>query len=110
MPCHTALSSHHDRLLQPAVLLPPSPNGHPVCQLPLCCPHEHCPPFLSLCACRTCMHGLTTLHMCVHAGGWGLSGMCPGPLLVSLAVPNLQSAAYGVAMLAGMYADHVAFG
>jgi len=56
------------------------------------------------------MHGLTTLHMCVHAGGWGLSGMCPGPLLVSLAVPNLQSAAYGVAMLAGMYADHVAFG
>jgi uncharacterized membrane protein YedE/YeeE len=38
--------------------------------------------------------------------GWGLSGVCPGPALVSLTTLKAQPLTFGVAMLAGMGVYH----
>ena len=35
--------------------------------------------------------------------GWGLSGLCPGPAITSLALLNIYSATFVVAMFVGFY-------
>ena len=41
--------------------------------------------------------------------GWGLSGLCPGPVISSLAYLNEDVVLFGIAMIAGMFiADVVA--
>mgnify|MGYP006273426703 CR=1 FL=1 len=39
--------------------------------------------------------------------GWGLSGFCPGPALVSLATGELKSIIFVIAMIGGMAIDAV---
>lgn len=37
--------------------------------------------------------------------GWGLSGLCPGPALLSILSPNLKGTIFVVAMLGGIWAQ-----
>lgn len=40
----------------------------------------------------------------LFGGGWGLGGFCPGPAIVALGAPQVQSAALNAAMLVGIAA------
>ena len=39
----------------------------------------------------------------LFGAGWGLAGLCPGPAIASLALLNINSAVFVVAMFAGFY-------
>ena len=39
----------------------------------------------------------------LFGAGWGLAGLCPGPAIASLALLNINSAAFVVAMFVGFY-------
>ena len=39
----------------------------------------------------------------LFGAGWGLAGLCPGPAIASLALFNINSAAFVVAMFVGFY-------
>ena len=39
----------------------------------------------------------------LFGAGWGLAGLCPGPAIASLALLNLNSAVFVVAMFVGFY-------
>jgi len=39
----------------------------------------------------------------LFGAGWGLVGLCPGPAIASLALLNINSAAFVVAMFVGFY-------
>ena len=39
----------------------------------------------------------------LFGAGWGLAGLCPGPAIASLALLNINSAVFVVAMLIGFY-------
>jgi len=39
----------------------------------------------------------------LFGAGWGLAGLCPGPAIASLALLNINSAVFVVAMLVGFY-------
>lgn len=50
----------------------------------------------------TAIDGTLLLGGVLFGAGWGMSGLCPGPALVSLAVLTPQLAAYLAALLVGM--------
>ena len=39
----------------------------------------------------------------LFGAGWGLIGLCPGPAIASLALFNINSAVFGIAMFVGFY-------
>jgi uncharacterized membrane protein YedE/YeeE len=39
----------------------------------------------------------------LFGAGWGLAGLCPGPAIASLALLNINSAAFVLAMFVGFY-------
>jgi uncharacterized membrane protein YedE/YeeE len=39
----------------------------------------------------------------IFGAGWGLAGLCPGPAIASLALLNINSAIFVVAMIVGFY-------
>ena len=44
-----------------------------------------------------------TVGSSLFGAGWGLAGLCPGPAIASLALLNINSAIFVVAMFAGFY-------
>ena len=54
------------------------------------------------CSARKDTDGRLFLGASIFGIGWGLAGVCPGPGIVLLGRPSVESAAFVVAMLAGM--------
>ena len=43
----------------------------------------------------------------LFGAGWGLAGLCPGPAIASLALLNINSAVFVVAMFVGFYLSDI---
>lgn len=54
------------------------------------------------CSARKDTDGRLFLGASIFGIGWGLAGVCPGPGIVLLGSPSVESAAFVAAMLAGM--------